>query len=113
MSGREAHARTARVAPWNREDAGLDAHVRRRLLSSRRTLVVLSDGSTRDYRLAHVHSVDQVTVVLSGRVELRVGDTLHRMGPGQSVHVPAGTPHAMRSADPDRAETLHLFLPAA
>lgn len=113
MSGRDAHARTARVAPWNREDAGLDAHVRRRLLSARRTLIVLCDASTDANRLAHVHSVDQVTIVLHGRVEFRVGDVLHRLGPGQSVHVPAGTRHAMRSAEPDRAETLHLFLPAA
>lgn len=113
MSRRDVHARTARVAPWNREDAGLDAHVQRRLLSGRRTVIVLSDGAPAEYRLAHVHSVDQVTIVLRGRVEFRVDDVLHRLGPGQSVHIPAGSRHAMRSADPSPAETLHLFLPAS
>ncbi len=113
MSRRDVHARTARVAPWNREDAGLDAHVRRRLLSSRRALIVISDGATAAHPLAHVHSVDQVTIVLSGRVEFRVDDVVHLLGPGQAVHVPAGSRHAMRSADPGHAEMLHLFLPAA
>lgn len=111
MTGRDAQAPTARVAPWNREDAALDPQVRRRIFSARRTLIVVAEAPEA-FGPVHTHSVDQVSFVVRGRVEARIGGHGHLLAPGQSVRVPAGVPHALRACGSGGAETVHLFLKA-
>jgi mannose-6-phosphate isomerase-like protein (cupin superfamily)/uncharacterized protein YndB with AHSA1/START domain len=43
----------------------------------------------------HAHQVERLEVV-EGVLELRVGSGVHRLGPGESMEVPAGTPHRQR-----------------
>ncbi|HWU24934.1 MAG TPA: cupin domain-containing protein [Rhizomicrobium sp.] len=42
---------------------------------------------------SHTHDVDQFYCVLSGRMTVELGKTLHRAVPGAIVQIPAGLPH--------------------
>jgi quercetin dioxygenase-like cupin family protein len=103
--------RTSRVASWTREDAALDTRIRRRLFSARRTMIVLVRILPEPHVADHVHSLDQITIVLRGRVEARTVDGTLELHVGQSIRIPAGTAHALRCLGPDSADTLNLFLP--
>jgi quercetin dioxygenase-like cupin family protein len=110
MACHDAPFMTARVAPWNREDAALDTRVRRRLFTSRRTMIVVCRSLPEPFGADHCHAFDQITLVLRGCVEARVRDRLHVVPEGQAVRVPAGVPHALRCAGPDVSETVNFFL---
>jgi quercetin dioxygenase-like cupin family protein/uncharacterized protein YndB with AHSA1/START domain len=43
----------------------------------------------------HAHQVERLEV-LEGALELRLGGRAHRLGPGEAMEVPAGTPHRQR-----------------
>ena len=104
-----AHGPTSRVASWTREDAALDTRIRRRLFSARRTMIVLCGSVPEPFGADHVHSLDQITIVLRGDVEARVNGVVTALGPGRSIRVTAGTPHALRCAGPAPSQTLNLF----
>ena len=108
----DAHVRTSRVASWTCEDAALDTRIRRRLFSSRRAMIVLCCSIPEAFGPDHVHSLDQITVVVRGRVEARLGRRLEEVPPGSSIRVPAGTAHALRAIGPGATETINVFLPA-
>jgi len=40
----------------------------------------------------HVHPFDEYAVVVAGRYRLVVGGDVHDLGPGDEIHIPAGTP---------------------
>jgi quercetin dioxygenase-like cupin family protein len=42
----------------------------------------------------HHHAIDETIHVLSGQGTFRLGDRSHPIGPGDSVFIPAGLPHA-------------------
>ncbi|RIH88395.1 Cupin domain protein [Meiothermus luteus] len=42
---------------------------------------------------AHAHPHEQITLVFSGRMRLRVGETWLELGPGDVAHVPGGVEH--------------------
>jgi quercetin dioxygenase-like cupin family protein len=44
----------------------------------------------------HVHSEDEIFHVLEGDMIIRVGTDDHRLGPGQTLLAPRGTPHTYR-----------------
>jgi|HigsolmetaAR202D_1030399.scaffolds.fasta_scaffold22424_2 quercetin dioxygenase-like cupin family protein len=43
----------------------------------------------------HHHPHEQLTHVLRGRLRMRVGDTTHELGPGDTICTPGNTPHAV------------------
>lgn len=59
---------------------------------------------------AHIHRRHAETVyVLSGTARMRLGDKWHELVPGQLVHVPPGTVHAVVSRE--GASVLSIFTP--
>ncbi|MDW8424334.1 MAG: cupin domain-containing protein [Meiothermus sp.] len=42
---------------------------------------------------AHAHPHEQITLVFSGRMRLRVGEEWLELGPGDIAHVPSGVEH--------------------
>jgi mannose-6-phosphate isomerase-like protein (cupin superfamily) len=47
---------------------------------------------------AHAHpGEDELVVVLSGEIEITLGDRTLRRGPGSSIFIPRGTEHALRA----------------
>jgi mannose-6-phosphate isomerase-like protein (cupin superfamily) len=57
------------------------------------------------------HTEDEVYVILAGRSRFTLGGRTFEVGPGDTIHVPAGMPHRYH----DIAETLHIvymFAPA-
>jgi len=45
----------------------------------------------------HLHAVEEVLTVISGRAEIWVGDARHIVEPGQSVLIPAGRKHGFKN----------------
>lgn len=59
----------------------------------------------------HLHrSYDEAFYVLEGEFDFRLGDTLVRLGPGESACAPRGTPHTYK-AHGGRARLLTLVTP--
>ncbi|MET7854617.1 XRE family transcriptional regulator [Streptomyces avermitilis] len=58
--------------------------------------------------VVRVHPGEEWLYVLKGRLRLRLGDTTHLLGPGDSAHFDSLTPHRLAAADPDGAELLFL-----
>ncbi|MFI2427373.1 helix-turn-helix domain-containing protein [Streptomyces sp. NPDC018955] len=58
--------------------------------------------------IVRVHPGEEWLYVLKGRMRLRLGDTLHRLAPGDSAHFDSLTPHRIAAADPDGVELLFV-----
>jgi quercetin dioxygenase-like cupin family protein len=58
----------------------------------------------------HSHPHEQVVSVLEGDLELNVGGTLKRMGPGSVAIVPPNTPHSGKALS--KARIIDVFHPA-
>jgi len=43
----------------------------------------------------HSHPHDQMTLVLSGRLDFTLGDETREIGPGDTVVIPGGVPHGV------------------
>ncbi len=54
----------------------------------------------------HLHAVEEVLTVISGRAEIWVGDISSIVLPGQSVVIPAGRKHGFKNVD--ASGTLHV-----
>lgn len=69
--------------------------IRRRTLVSgaamMQMMVILDAGS---HLPLHHHPHEQLTHVLRGRLRLEVGGIVHEIGPGDSICIAGGTPHA-------------------
>jgi quercetin dioxygenase-like cupin family protein len=60
----------------------------------------------------HVHErEDEFFYVLDGTFEIRIGDELHRLGPGGFAYVPRGTVHNFRNAADTASRILVGFTP--
>jgi len=57
----------------------------------------------------HTHSIDEVIVVESGEVELRVGEETRRVAGRSVAFVPAGTPHGARNVGREDASYTAFF----
>jgi quercetin dioxygenase-like cupin family protein len=57
----------------------------------------------------HRHTVEETMLVLEGTVWVRVGEEQHTVGPGYTVIIPAGTPHAWGNPGPGVAKLLWAF----
>ncbi len=105
---------TARIAPWSRfEDSALDSRVQRRLFSPSRAMVVVCRVTSSTYTAPRINDLDEVTTVLEGRVEVRLGDRCVTLDRGQSVRIPAQTSHAVRALDGGEADVLNVLFPPA
>ncbi|MEW1873666.1 XRE family transcriptional regulator [Streptomyces caelestis] len=58
--------------------------------------------------IVRVHPGEEWLYVLRGRLRLRLGDTLHRLAPGDSAHFDSLTPHRIAAFDPDGVELLFV-----
>jgi quercetin dioxygenase-like cupin family protein len=58
----------------------------------------------------HTHREEQITVILSGSVELAVGGELQRLGPGETSVIAANLEHGLR-AGPEGATFLAVLVP--
>ncbi|MGW3288181.1 helix-turn-helix domain-containing protein [Streptomyces sp. NPDC001002] len=58
--------------------------------------------------IVRVHPGEEWLYVLKGRLRLRLGDTAHRLAPGDSAHFDSLTPHRIAAQDPDGVELLFV-----
>ncbi|MDF3303163.1 helix-turn-helix domain-containing protein [Streptomyces tropicalis] len=58
--------------------------------------------------IVRVHPGEEWLYVLSGRLLLRLGDTAHRLGPGDGAHFDSLTPHRIAAEDRDGLELLFV-----
>ncbi len=58
--------------------------------------------------IVRVHPGEEWLYVLKGRLRLRLGDSLHRLGPGDSAHFDSLTPHRIAAVDPDGVDLLFV-----
>lgn len=58
--------------------------------------------------IVRVHPGEEWLYVLRGRLRLRLGDTTHRLAPGDSAHFDSLTPHRIAAQDPDGVELLFV-----
>ena len=58
--------------------------------------------------IVRVHPGEEWLYVLKGRLRLRLGDTAHRLGPGDSAHFDSLTPHRIAAQDADGVELLFV-----
>lgn len=68
--------------------------------------VQVPHGSQGD--IVRVHPGEEWLYVLKGRLRLRLGDTTHRLDPGDSAHFDSLTPHRIAAQDPDGVELLFV-----
>ncbi len=105
---------TARIAPWTRfEDSALDSRVQRRLFSPSRAMIVVCRVTSPTFTAPRINDLDEVTTVLEGRIEVRLGDRCVPLDRGQSIRIPAQTSHAVRALDDEEAEVLNVLFPPA
>lgn len=58
--------------------------------------------------IVRVHPGEEWLHVLKGRLRLRLGDTTHQLGPGDSAHFDSLTPHRIAAQGPDGVELLFV-----
>ena len=58
--------------------------------------------------IVRVHPGEEWLHVLKGRLRLRLGDTIHRLAPGDSAHFDSLTPHRLAAEDPDGVDLLFV-----
>ncbi|WAX76752.1 helix-turn-helix domain-containing protein [Streptomyces sp. KMM 9044] len=68
--------------------------------------VQVPHGSQGD--IVRAHPGEEWLYVLGGRLRLRLGDTLHRLAPGDSAHFDSLTPHRIAAEDPGGVELLFV-----
>ena len=59
----------------------------------------------------HHHPQEQVTVVLSGRIEFTIADDVVTLGPGELVVIPGGVPHGARVVGAAVVESINALSP--
>lgn len=58
--------------------------------------------------IVRVHPGEEWLYVLEGRLRLRLGDSTHRLAPGDSAHFDSLTPHRIAAQDPGGVELLFV-----
>ncbi|MEU3286154.1 XRE family transcriptional regulator [Streptomyces longwoodensis] len=58
--------------------------------------------------IVRVHPGEEWLHVLRGRLRLRLGDTVHLLGPGDGAHFDSLTPHRLAAEDPDGVDLLFV-----
>ncbi|HZY68632.1 MAG TPA: cupin domain-containing protein [Devosia sp.] len=60
----------------------------------------------------HRHDFEEMFYILEGELDITFRGQTHRVGPGQSINIPANAPHVFRVASATPARFLCLCLPA-
>jgi len=60
----------------------------------------------------HRHDFEELFYILEGELDVTFRDETHRIGPGQSINIPANAPHVFRVASATPARFLCVCLPA-
>ena len=58
------------------------------------------------------HAGEEMGYVIEGELELRLGDAVHRLGPGDTFHFPSDTPHSYLNPGTTVARVLWVNTPA-
>jgi len=69
-------------------------------------LIRLDPGETTD----HSHPQEQIGYILSGQVEVFIGEERKILGPGEGYHIPGGVRHGFRVGDAP-VEYIEIFAP--
>jgi quercetin dioxygenase-like cupin family protein len=64
-----------------------------RPFTGERTMVVRVEAPAGAVVPAHAHPHEQITLVLQGRLRLRMAEEETELGPGEIVHIPSGVEH--------------------
>jgi unsaturated pyranuronate lyase len=62
-------------------------------------------------RTDHVHDHEQIGYVLSGHVEITIGEETRVVGPGEAYRIPSQVRHGFNVKDEDGVEYLEVFSP--
>jgi transcriptional regulator with XRE-family HTH domain len=105
VAGRDAVVRAAGMEPthaggWTYRQAGASGRGMQALR------VQVPHGSQGD--IVRVHPGEEWLHVLRGRLRLRLGDTTHVLGAGDSAHFDSLTPHRLAAEDPDGVDLLFV-----
>ncbi|MEV4231838.1 XRE family transcriptional regulator [Streptomyces bobili] len=105
VAGRDAVVRAAGMEPtraggWTYWQAGASGRGMQALR------VQVPYGSQGD--IVRVHPGEEWLHVLRGRLRLRLGDTTHVLGAGDSAHFDSLTPHRLAAEDPDGVDLLFV-----
>jgi transcriptional regulator with XRE-family HTH domain len=89
--------RLERLIPWSR-DAALQANIH-----------IIEPGGGGDEPISH--EGEEIGFVLEGRLELRIDDETHELGPGDSFHFRSHRPHSYRNKGAGVARILWVNTP--
>ncbi len=64
--------------------------------------LIASPGKGSDFAYMHAHEGDECGYVLSGEIEVKVGDEVHKLSPGDAIHFNGSRLHGIRNIG-DRA----------
>jgi quercetin dioxygenase-like cupin family protein len=59
--------------------------------------------------LLHTHPVEEALIFTGGTGEVTLGEGVHRVGAGITVHIPAGEVHGFRNTGDGRLEVFVIF----
>jgi len=98
----------AREVPWRPGYKSYMLAGKEHGMSCTSSLAVIEPGSGAPL---HIHTdADEVIVVTSGALDLRLGDERRVVGAGHTIAIPAGTPHAFTAVGPEPARFI-AFVP--
>lgn len=68
--------------------------IRRRLVSGDKVMSVYFNLDKDAIVAEHKHPHEQITHIISGKIEFTVGGKTHAMGPGEVLYIPSNIPHS-------------------
>ena len=68
---------------------------RRTLVWGERTMVLENTFEAGAEMAVHSHPHEQITYLVSGELEMTVGEEVHLLGPGDSLLIPSAVPHGV------------------
>jgi len=86
---------------YRRNDAPKKEHlgVKRQVISGERVMLGVFTLEPNTETQLSVHEAEQITYVLKGRLQFKVGDKEEVIGPGDVVVIPPNVPHSGRVLD--------------
>lgn len=72
------------------------------------TLIVLSPSKEDDW-VSQSHSGEEVAFILSGNPDIVIDDTTYSLNPGDSIRIPAHSPHIWKNATTNIAEIIYAL----
>jgi quercetin dioxygenase-like cupin family protein len=92
-------------------DEEVRAGVRRRGFGTKDCLLVMNECAPGMDLRPHVHTFDQIAMVVSGRANYYVGDERSEMGPGSVLLIPAGREHYIEPVGEEVVRNIDVFAP--